>query len=322
MTNTLSGRDLISINDFSLEEMQLVMETAHGAEATYIEDRGRLREMLPDSIMAALFFEASLRTNTSFEAAMYRLGGQVTAYKDAGKTTKASVGETLYDMGRMLDGYVDIAVIRHSGEGSAAALAEGASIPIINGGDGKQEHPTQTLLDLYTMMRYFLLPRLEDLRGKRVALVGDLKHGRTVHSLGMALARLGVTIDLVSPPSLAMPADYLSFFEQQGATVMFTSNFPEALYEADVLYMTRTQKERIEDPDERAALEMSPLVLTRELYETSGAHGIILHPLPRVDEISRNVDALEQALYFKQAENGLYVRIALLLLLLGVTPEF
>ena len=320
-SNPLAGRDLLSILDLKPDELTLVMQTAAEMEARFAShDFTWLESTMLHRILATLFYEPSTRTRFSFESAMLRLGGQVISSADAAVTSSAAKGETLKDTGRMLDGYADIAVIRNKKDGSAAELASGARIPVINGGDGKNEHPTQTALDLYTLLKEFnldSLDKLAELRG--VALIGDLKRGRTVHSLSLALARLNVPMVFVSPAPLAMPEPFCAKVGELSAVdFRVTDDLAGALSEVDAAYMTRVQLERIEDEAERAALEQSPpMILTRELVMATNRTLVIMHPLPRVDEITEDVDDLAGAAYFRQAQNGLSVRMALLALLTG-----
>jgi len=304
--------------------MTLIMQTAAEMESRLTKgDYNWLESTMLHRILATLFYEPSTRTRFSFESAMLRLGGQVISSADAASTSSAAKGETLADTGRMLNGYADIAVIRNKKDGSADELARGARIPVINGGDGQNEHPTQTLLDLYTLLKEFnldSLDKLAELRG--IALIGDLKRGRTVHSLCLALARLNVPVYLVSPESLRMPEHFVAkAIEVAPGYYGYdeTDLLADILPKVDVAYMTRVQLERVEDEDERAALEQSPpMILTPELVMATNSTLVIMHPLPRVDEITEDVDDLDGAAYFRQAQNGLYVRMALLALLTGV----
>lgn len=253
MTNPLAGRDLISINDLSDFQLALVMDTARRMEGSFTSSRASVRRLAPtmtDRILATLFYESSTRTRFFFEAAMLYLGGSVIPSPDATSTTKVTAGESLEDTGQILNGCADIAVIRHGREGSAAELAKKTTIPIINGGDGMNEHPTQTLLDLYTLLKEFglgTLDKLAELRG--VALIGDLKRGRTVHSLCQALARFNTRMVFVSPASLSMPSPFCDKVREfSPAGFEPTDDLAETLKEVDAAYMTRTQLERIEDP--------------------------------------------------------------------------
>lgn len=260
---------------------------------------------------ATLFYEPSTRTRLSFESAMLRLGGQVLSVAEATASSSAAKGETLYDTGKMIESYADVAVIRHPRKGSAAELAEGASIPVINAGDGAGQHPTQALLDLYTIRKE--KGRLE---GLTVALAGDLKYGRTVHSLAPLLAYFGTRLFFVAPPELAMPAEITAGLRERGVEVVETSDLSDAVRVSDVLYMTRLQKERFTDLAQYEALKGSYIV-NREVIDRAKPGLTVMHPLPRVDEIAPEVDSYPGAAYFRQAANGVPVRMALLALVTG-----
>ncbi len=308
MANSLAGRDVLSIADLSKEEIRAILDQARAFEAALGEKR-RLRT-LDGRILATLFYEPSTRTRLSFESAMLRLGGGVLSLAEAGTSSSAAKGETLYDTGKMIEGYADVAVIRNPIVGSARELADGASIPVINAGDGTGEHPTQALLDLYTIER-----ETGSIDGLRVALVGDLKNGRTVHSLAKALARFDVSMTFVAPDALRMPADVTDWLRQAGAHLSETGDLAATLRQADVAYLTRIQKERFADLAEYEALK-GAYVVDRKLVEASRPGIVVMHPLPRVDEIARDTDDLPNAAYFRQARNGVYVRMALLALVL------
>jgi aspartate carbamoyltransferase catalytic subunit len=309
--NPLKGRDVISIADLTREEIMSLLDQARGFEEA-VERSDRLR-LLDGKIMATLFYEPSTRTRLSFESAMLRLGGGVISVAEAKTSSSAAKGETLFDTGKMIESYAHVAVIRHPERGSAAELARGASIPVVNGGDGTGEHPTQAFLDLYTLLR-----ERGTLDGLHVALVGDLKNGRTVHSLGQALVRWNVRLTCVSPEALRMPTEVIEKLRQaRDARVEETTDLAAALREADVAYVTRIQKERFADPMEYDRLK-GAYVVNRKLIESSKPGLTVMHPLPRVDEIAADADDLPNAAYFRQAKNGVYVRMALLAMLLGV----
>jgi aspartate carbamoyltransferase len=242
---------------------------------------------------------------------MHRLGGDVISVAAGAKTTSAAKGETLSDAARVISGYADVIVQRHPAVGSAQEAASGATVPLINGGDGVGEHPTQALLDLYTIRR-----ERGQLDGLRVGLAGDLKNGRTVHSLSQALAHWDLSLVLVSPPALAMPSSITDGLRQQGIQVQETTSLKEALSACDVLYVTRIQRERFEDPSEYERLRGS-YVVNRALIERVNPEITIMHPLPRIDEITTDVDDLPNAAYFRQATNGVWVRMALLASIVG-----
>jgi aspartate carbamoyltransferase catalytic subunit len=296
----------VSLTKPDIEE---VLAVARRMEA---ELAGRLKlSYASGRTLVTFFYEPSTRTRLSFEAAMQRLGGDVLSVADA-SASSAAKGETLEDTARTVEGYADVIVVRHPQVGAAARMAEAASIPVINAGDGAGQHPTQALLDLYTLTK-----EKGSIDGLRIALVGDLKFGRTVHSLAYVLAHYAIELTLVSPPALAMPPEIVAQLRERGVEVNETAELGEAIRNCDVLYVTRIQKERFSDPAEYEALKGS-YILTRQLL-TQGKDGqIIMHPLPRVDEISPEVDALPGAAYFRQAHNGIPVRMALLALVLGV----
>jgi aspartate carbamoyltransferase len=262
-------------------------------------------------ILATLFYEPSTRTRLSFESAILRLGGQVLSVAEAKTSSSAVKGETLYDTGKMIEGYAHAAVIRHPIVGSAKELADGASIPVINGGDGAGQHPSQALLDLYTIQKE--KGRLEDLT---VTLVGDLRYGRTVHSLAPLLRHFGIQFNFVAPPELAMPAEITASMKAQGAAITETDDLAAVVPQTDVLYVTRIQKERFADPAQYEALK-GAYVVNGALLKQAKPDLTIMHPLPRVDEIAKEVDAFEGAAYFRQAANGVLVRMALLALVTG-----
>lgn len=250
-----------------------------------------------------LFYEASTRTRLSFETAMKRLGGSTVGFAEAG-TSSVVKGENLTDTVRIVGEYTDAIVIRHNMEGTARYVSELVDVPVINAGDGAGQHPTQTLLDLYTMKR--LLGDIEDLH---VALIGDLKYGRTVHSLSYALAMFGARMSFVSPSELKMPREVLHDLSAAGVNVQETENIRDVLNYADVLYVTRIQKERFPDPQEYLKIK-GAYTIDSHLLKDSKA--IVMHPLPRVDEISHDVDNTPYGKYFQQAFYGVPVRMALL----------
>jgi aspartate carbamoyltransferase len=309
--NPLKGRDVINIADLTREEIAALLDQARRFEDA-VERGDRLR-LLDGKIMATLFYEPSTRTRLSFESAMLRLGGGVISVAEAKTSSSAAKGETLFDTGKMIEGYTHIAVIRHPEKGSAAELARGASIPVVNGGDGTGEHPTQALLDLYTLLR-----EKGALDGLRVALVGDLKNGRTVHSLSQALVRWDVQLTFVAPDALRMPADVIERLRgARKVKIEETDDLAAALREADVAYVTRIQRERFADVAGYEKLK-GTYVVNRKLIESSKPGLTIMHPLPRVDEIATDADDLPNAAYFRQAKNGVYVRMALLAMLMEV----
>jgi aspartate carbamoyltransferase catalytic subunit len=267
-------------------------------------DRLPFKRLLDGRIVCTAFFEPSTRTRLSFETAVLRLGGQVIGFSDVGSTSTTK-GETLEDTTRILAAYADALVLRHPERGSAARAAAVSGVPVINAGDGDGEHPTQTLLDLYTIRKSF--GRIE---GITVAVVGDLRHGRTIHSLVPALHRLGARVIAVPAPGLDLPASGIA---------VDTMDLDAAAKAADVLYVTRVQKERFLDPAHFKAVKSSFLV-DRKLLQRTGSKATILHPLPRVDEVATDVDSLPAAKYFDQARNGVPVRMAVLATLLEARP--
>jgi aspartate carbamoyltransferase catalytic subunit len=272
--------------------------------------RGEERsDLLSGKILAVLFFEPSTRTRMSFETAMLRLGGDVL---NLGSVDASSIakGETLADTIRVVDGYVDAIVLRHPKEGAAHLASEFSSVPILNAGDGAGHHPTQTLLDLYTIKRE---SHLEDLK---IALAGDLKYGRTVHSLCYALSLYGAQITLISPKELRMPEEIINDIIAKGAKIKEVDTIEEAIKDVDVLYMTRIQKERFPDPAEYHKVA-NKLKITAETLKEAKPELKIMHPLPRVNEIDNKVDDTPHACYFKQAFYGVPVRMAVLGLVLG-----
>ena len=312
----LTGRDLVSILDFSNDEITLVLDTAEQmAEALGWETDAERQPLAPlDRILATLFFEPSTRTRMSFESAMLRLGGSVISMADA-KASSAAKGESLADTARIISGYADIIVCRHPETGSAQAFAEAASVPVINAGDGHNEHPTQTLTDLFCLRR-----KKGTLEGLKVSLCGDLKFGRTVHSLAPALARFGCELTFISPPALAMPEEVTEKVRELGAEPEVTDDLGGALDGLDMLYMTRIQQERFADPAEYEKYK-GVYVLDKKLMKKAPEDMLVLHPLPRVDEIASEIDADPRAVYFEQARGGVPVRMALIALLLGIVEE-
>ncbi|MDP6235731.1 MAG: aspartate carbamoyltransferase [Candidatus Poseidoniaceae archaeon] len=271
--------------------------------------------LLQGKILGNLFFEPSTRTRMSFETAMKRLGGDVVNLGDV-KTSSVVKGETLFDTIQMVDGYTDVIAMRHPRQGAAQYAQDAASVPILNGGDGAGHHPTQTMLDLFTIKQAH-----GKLDGLKVVLAGDLRYGRTVHSLSHALVRFGCELIFASPDLLKMPAEIVSDLKGHGAQVVETEDLYGSMEDADVVYMTRIQKERFADEDEYARCAGAYKLHARHLTDVK-PDMIVMHPLPRVDEIDPSVDATRHARYFEQAFNGVVARMALLCRLLGVkVPE-
>lgn len=298
---------IISMREFSREMIDHILNAAEKMEPIA---RGKnTSDLLAGKILAVLFFEPSTRTRMSFETAMLRLGGDVL---NLGSVDASSIakGETLADTVRVVDGYVDAIVLRHPKEGAAQLASEFSRVPILNAGDGAGHHPTQTLLDLYTIKRE------SHLEGIKIALAGDLKYGRTVHSLCYALSHYGAHITLISPKELSMPEEIISDIIARGAKIVETDSIEDAINDVDVLYMTRIQKERFPDPAEYHKVA-NRLKITMETLKDVKPELKIMHPLPRVNEIDTGIDDTPHACYFKQAFYGVPVRMALLGLALG-----
>lgn len=293
-------RHIISIKDFEKEEIEALLDRAGAIDAGNYD-----RHALDDRILGVLFFEPSTRTRMSFEAAMARLGGTSI---DMGGIEASSVakGETLADTIRVVSGYADAIVLRHPKEGAARLAAEFSSVPVLNAGDGAGQHPSQTLIDLYTIRQ--AMP----LEGIDVGLLGDLRYGRTAHSLAYALTEFNVTIHTMAPESLEMPPNVIEGLRDRGVEVVEHDDIEEFAASLDVMYVTRIQRERFPDTASYYAVASSYRV-TPELLERARERMIVLHPLPRVDEIDPGVDALPHARYFEQARNGVPIRMALLL---------
>jgi aspartate carbamoyltransferase catalytic subunit len=294
-------KNIISIKDFSKGDIEYILKLAEEMEP--IARSQEKSSILSGSILGMLFYEASTRTRLSFETAMKRLGGSTVGFAEAG-TSSTVKGENLTDTVRIVGEYTDAIVIRHNMEGTARYVSEVVDVPVINAGDGAGQHPTQTLLDLYTMKR--LLGNIEELH---VALIGDLKYGRTVHSLSYALAMFGARMSFVSPPELKMPKEVLHDLSAAGVNVQETEDIRDVLNYADVLYVTRIQKERFPDPQEYLKIKGAYTIDSQLL---KGSEAIVMHPLPRVDEISHDVDNTPYGKYFQQAFYGVPVRMALL----------
>ncbi len=308
----LKGRDIISIRDFSREEIDEILAAARRM-IPYAEGK-KSSDALAEKILVLAFFEPSTRTRLSFETAMQRLGGRCVTIADASATSMRK-GETLHDTIRMLSHYGDAIVLRHANEGAARLAAMVSDRPVINAGDGAGQHPTQTLLDLATIQEAF-----GTLRGLKVVLLGDLRYGRTVHSLARALALYGTDLTIMSPPGLGLPAEVREGIDQAGAKLHEEDQIHRAVREADVLYVTRIQKERFADDLEYQQVAGSYRVDNATL---AGAKPrlIVMHPLPRTGEIAPEVDATTHAAYFRQAFLAVPVRMALLsLLLTGKVP--
>jgi len=304
MTNPLFNKNIISISDLTRPQLELIV-----ARARLIKSEPQ-SQWLKNKVIASCFFEASTRTRLSFETAIQRQGGTIIGFADSVNTSMGKKGETLSDSIRMISSYADAIVMRHPREGSARLASEVADVPVVNGGDGSNQHPTQTLLDLFTI--HECQGRLDQLT---VTFVGDLKYGRTVHSMAQALSLFGCKFQFISPDALSMPGYLLRELDARNIEYSQVDSLEEAIPNSDILYMTRVQKERF-DPTEFMHIA-SQYVLSTDMLKNAPEHLRILHPLPRVDEISVDVDNTPFAYYFQQAENGVYARQALLALILN-----
>ncbi len=306
---SLKGRHLIDPNDFTLEELNQIFELAHKME----KNPQDYSDLCKGKILATLFYEPSTRTKFSFEAAMLRLGGSILGFADA-NTSSVKKGESISDTIRVMDGYSDIVVMRHPREGAPKLASNFSSVPIINGGDGGHQHPTQTLTDLFTINNL-----KGEIKNLRIALCGDLKYGRTVHSLIKTLARYeGMSFYLISPGQLQMPVyikDYVK--NQYNVEIIETEDLEDVINKVDVLYMTRIQRERFFNEEDYLKLKNS-YILTSDKIKNAKENMMIMHPLPRVNEIDYSVDDDKRAVYFKQAKYGVYARMSLIAHLLGV----
>ncbi|MHC4307144.1 MAG: aspartate carbamoyltransferase [Planctomycetota bacterium] len=304
---SLKDKDIISILDFTKEEILYILEISSRMEKEACPD------ILSGKILANLFFEPSTRTRLSFEAAMKRLGGQVIGFDELG-TTSTVKGESLRDSVKIIEGYCDIIVLRHFLEGASRLTADSVDIPVVNAGDGASQHPTQTFVDLFAIKK-----AKDDIENLSVGFLGDLKYGRTAHSLAYALAHFNTDMYFISPPSLRMPKDYMEELEIRNVSYQEVESISEVSEELDILYCTRIQKERFAEPVEyekvRGLYKLSKSVMD-ELKVKDDLK--ILHPLPRVDEMDESLDATEYAMYFQQAHSGVPVREALLASVLGV----
>lgn len=297
-------KSLISIRDFTKEEILHVLATAKEFE------QNKEQKFLEGKVIASLFFEPSTRTRLSFETAINRLGAKVIGFSDATNTSQ-SKGETLKDTIKMVSNYVDMIVMRHPLEGSSRYASEVADVPVVNAGDGANQHPSQTLLDLYS-----ILQTQGTLEGLTINMVGDLKYGRTTHSLIQAMSHFNPKFIFTSPDELKMPKEYKGFLDRRNIEYIETDSLDAHLNECDILYMTRVQQERFTDPMEYERVK-DVYTLNASMLGSVRDNMKILHPLPRVTEIDQDVDDTPYAYYFKQAENGLYVRMAIISYLLG-----
>lgn len=296
----MKKKDLISITDYSKEDYLHILELAAEFE------KNPNQRLLEGKVVASLFFEPSTRTRLSFETAINRLGGRIVGFSDSGSSS-VSKGETLHDTIRMVSNYVDLIVMRHPLEGSARYAAEVADVPVINAGDGANQHPTQTLLDMYSILK-----TQGTLDNINIFMIGDLKYGRTVHSLLMALTEFEKPIfNFIAPEELSMPEEYKLFLKEKGIRFFEHTEINENINHADIIYMTRVQKERFMDPIEYEKVK-NVYILRNSMLNDTKPNMRILHPLPRINEIHPDVDKNEKAYYFTQAKNGVYTRQAII----------
>jgi len=298
-------QSLVSIMDYSKDDYLQIMEIAAGFEKKPIQN------ILQGKVISTLFFEPSTRTRLSFESAVNKLGGRIIGFTDAGSSS-VKKGESLKDTILTVANYSDLIVMRHPVEGSSRYASEVSPVPIVNAGDGANQHPTQTLLDLYSILK--TQGTLENLR---ITMVGDLKYGRTVHSLLMALSHFNPEFHFVSPDSLRLPEEYKLFLKEKNIPFTEYKDICDSIKETDILYATRIQRERFSDPMEYEKVK-NAYILKNKMLENTKENMRILHPLPRVNEIDTDVDTNEKAYYFQQALNGVYVRQAIISLILGL----
>jgi len=301
----MKNKSLVSIDDLSKDEILKVLDLAEGFE------KNPSQRILDGKVVATLFFEPSTRTRLSFESAVNRLGGRVIGFSEA-SSTSVSKGESLKDTILTVSNYSDLIVMRHPIEGSARYASEVGKVPIINAGDGANQHPTQTLLDLYSIRK--TQGKLDNLK---IVMVGDLKYGRTVHSLLMAMSQFNASFTFISPKELQMPLEYKMYLDSIGLKYKETSELADNIKDADIIYMTRVQRERFSDPLEYEKVK-NVYVLRNEMLNETKPNMKVLHPLPRVNEIHTDVDDNPKAYYFPQALNGVYTRMAIMALILGL----
>ena len=302
----MNPKSLISITDFTKEEYLKIMRLAEDFEANPNQ------KLLQGKVIATLFFEPSTRTRLSFETAINRLGGKIIGFSDS-SSSSVSKGETLHDTIRMVSNYADMIIMRHPMEGSARYASEVSGVPVINAGDGANQHPSQTLLDMYSIIK-----TQGSLDNVNLFLVGDLKYGRTVHSLLMAMLQFDNPIfNFIAPPELAMPNEYKIHLTSKGIRYYEHAEFTDIINAADIIYMTRVQKERFIDPVEYEKVK-NVYILRNEMLKTTKENMRILHPLPRINEIHTDVDSNPKAYYFTQAKNGVFTRMAIIAHLLNL----
>lgn len=309
VANGMTGWDILSVDQFDREKLAYIF--ARAEEMREMVGRVNGVDLLRGQVLACLFYEPSTRTSASFISAMERLGGSVIPITQGVQFSSVSKGETLADTIRTLEQYSDVIVLRHPEIGSALVAAEAAGIPVINAGDGPGEHPTQALLDLFTIRH-----EMGRIDGLKIAMVGDLRYGRTVHSLTKLLLHFDVSLRFVSPEILRMPLKIMNEVRDRGLNVRETHDVADVIENADVLYVTRVQKERFSDMEQYNEVKDN-YILTPELMEQAKQKMVIMHPLPRVGEISPALDSDPRAAYFRQVKNGMYIRMALLAAVLG-----
>ncbi len=293
------GKSLVSILDYTKDEYLKILELAAKFE------QQPKQKILDGYVVATLFFEPSTRTRLSFESAVNQLGGKIIGFSDIG-TTSVTKGETLNDTIKIVSNYCDLIVMRHPLEGSARYASEVSSVPVVNAGDGANQHPTQTLLDMYSIQK-----TQGKLDGLNIFMVGDLKYGRTVHSLLMAMSQFQTTFNFISPDELKMPDKYKQHLDTLGLKYYEHKDFTDIIAEADILYMTRVQKERFSDPIEYERVK-NVYILKNDMLENTKDNMKVLHPFPRVNEITEDVDSNMKAYYFTQARNGVFTRQAII----------
>jgi aspartate carbamoyltransferase catalytic subunit len=309
---TLQDHHITSSQSFSRKDLEYILAITSEMESS-IKFKSNA-QLLDGYILATLFFEPSTRTRLSFESAMLRLGGKVITVEQA-ESCSAEKGETLEDTGRVVSQYADIIVTRHPESGASERIASKSAVPVINAGDGPNEHPTQALLDLYT-----IFSEKKGLDNLKIGFLGDLKFGRTVHSLVKLLRFYKTQFTFISHPSIAIPEKIKELLKETGCTIKETENLEEAILYLDVLYVTRIQKERFTENENYEDIK-NKYQLTQTILNNSKSDLTLLHPLPRVNEVSPEIDDDPKARYFKQAENGVYLRMALLATVLGKAPN-
>lgn len=306
---SFKSRDIIDINDFSKEELLYILKTAKKFDPKYVKRKRSNYLLSRGKIAGLLFFEPSTRTEQSFRSAAQRIGMGIIGFNDT-SVTSIHKGETFTDTIRIMESYADVLIIRHPLSGSAKEAADAAEIPVINAGDGTNQHPTQTLLDLYTILK-----ESGKIDGVSIAFMGDLKYGRTVHALSLALSHFKVKQIFISHPTLAMPKEFLEKLQERRIVYEEYDHLPEQL-EVNYLYQTRVQKERFNNLKEYQKIK-DKFILQSSFTRYLNQGVKLMHPLPRVNEIDPSLDVHPNAIYFSQARNGLYIREALLALLVG-----